>query len=88
MKGAKNVRAAAILVVTVGMFAIPAVTQTGQGNDRDDVLGHLNAVIRWYKDSTTKIKAGQQPSDAIYVTNAQNLGRKRYAWRSNRRGLR
>ena len=76
MKGAKNVRAAAILVVsfTVGMFAIPAVTQTGQGNDRDDVLRHLNAVIRWYKDSTTKIKAGQQPSDAIYVTNAQNLG--------------
>jgi small-conductance mechanosensitive channel len=74
MKDAKNVRAAAILVVTVGMFAIPAVTQTGQGNDRDDVLGHLNAVIRWYKDSTTKIKAGQQPSDAIYVTNAQNLG--------------
>ena len=74
MKDAKNVRAAAILVVTVGMFAIPAVTQTGQGNDRDDVLRHLNAVIRWYKDSTTKIKTGQQPSDAIYVTNAQNLG--------------
>ena len=76
MKGAKNVRAAAILVVsfTVGMFAIPAVTQTGQGNDRDDVLRHLNAVIRWYKDSTTKIKAGQQPSDEIYVTNAQDLG--------------
>jgi len=74
MKDAKNVRAAAILVMTVGMFAIPAVTQTGQGNDRDDVLRHLNAVIRWYKDSTTKIKTGQQPSDAIYVTNAQNLG--------------
>lgn len=76
MKGAEDVRAAAILVVsfTVGMFAIPAVTQTGQGNDRDDVLRHLNAVIRWYKDSTTKIKAGQQPSDAIYVSNAQDLG--------------
>jgi small-conductance mechanosensitive channel len=56
------------------MFAIPAVTQTKQGNDRDDVLSHLNAVIHWYQDSTTKIKAGQQPSDAIYVTNAQNLG--------------
>jgi len=56
------------------MYAIPAVTQTGQGNDRDDVLSHLNAGIRWYKDSTTKIKVGQQPSDTIYVTNAQNLG--------------
>ena len=43
-------------------------------NDRDDVLRHLNAVMRWYKDCTTKIKAGREPSDAIYVTNAQNLG--------------
>jgi regulator of replication initiation timing len=56
------------------MFAIPAATQTGQANDRDEVLRHLNAVIRWYQDCTTKIKAGQEPSDAIYVTNAQNLG--------------
>jgi small-conductance mechanosensitive channel len=76
MKGAKNARAATIVVVSfaVAMFAIPAATQTGQGNDRDDVLRHLDAVIRWYKDCTTKIKAGVEPSDAIYVTNAQNLG--------------
>ena len=56
------------------MFATPAKTQTGQMNDRDNVLMHLNAVMRWYKDCTTKIKAGREPSDAIYVTNAQNLG--------------
>jgi small-conductance mechanosensitive channel len=76
MQGAKNARAATIVIVGVlaGIFAIPAKTQTGQGNDRDDVLRHLNAVIRWYKDCTSKIKAWQEPSDAIYVTNAQNLG--------------
>jgi small-conductance mechanosensitive channel len=76
MEGAKNARAATTVIVSLiaGMFAIPAATQTGQVNDRDDVLRHLNAVIRWYKDCTTKIKAGQEPSDAIYVTNAQNLG--------------
>jgi small-conductance mechanosensitive channel len=76
MKGAKNARAATIVIVSLiaGMFAIPAATQTGQVKDRDDVLRHLNAVIRWYKDCTTKIKAGQEPSDAIYVTNAENLG--------------
>jgi small-conductance mechanosensitive channel len=76
MEGAKNARAATIVTVSLiaGMFAIPAATQTGQVNDRDDVLRHLNAAIRWYKDCTTKIKAGQEPSDAIYVTNAQNLG--------------
>jgi hypothetical protein len=76
MEGAKNAIAATIVFVSLiaGMFAIPAATQTGQVNDRDDVLRHLNAVIRWYKDCTTKIKAGQEPSDAIYVINAQNLG--------------
>jgi small-conductance mechanosensitive channel len=75
-KTAKNARAATIVVVSLiaGMLAMPAATQTGQLNDRDDVLRHLDAVIRWYKDSTTKIKAGQEPSDTIYVTNAQNLG--------------
>jgi small-conductance mechanosensitive channel len=76
MNGAKNARAATIFIVGLlaGLFAIPAKSQTGQMNDRDDVLGHLNTVIRWYKDCTTKIKAGREPSDAIYVTNAQNLG--------------
>ena len=76
MEGAKNARAATIVIVSLiaGIFAIPEATQTGQVNDRDGVLRHLNAVIRWYKDCTTKIKAGQEPSDAIYVTNAQNLG--------------
>jgi small-conductance mechanosensitive channel len=76
LKGAKNAKVATILVVSlaVAMLVMPAATQTGQENDRDDVLRHLNAVIRWHKDSTTKIKAGQEPSDAIYVTNAQNRG--------------
>ncbi|MGB7463714.1 MAG: hypothetical protein WBW14_12505, partial [Candidatus Acidiferrum sp.] len=76
MEGAKTARATTFVIVSLiaGMFAIPAATQTGQANDRDEVLRHLNAVIRWYQDCTTKIKAGQEPSDAIYVTNAQNLG--------------
>lgn len=75
-KGAKNARVAIIVIVGLlaGMFAIPARTQSGPANDRDDVLMHLNAVMRWYKDCTTKIKTGREPSDAIYVTNAQNLG--------------
>ena len=88
MKGAKNARAANIVVVSfvAGMLANPAATQTGQVTDRDDVLRHLNAVIRWYKDSTTKIRAGQEPSDTIYVTNAQNLGAQavRLAFQSSR----
>src|ERR1700735_66434 len=41
--------------------------------DRDAVLGHLNAVISWYRDATSKIQTGGLPSDAIYQDNAQSL---------------
>jgi small-conductance mechanosensitive channel len=41
--------------------------------DRDPVLHHLNAVITWYHDATTKIKSVGLPSDAIYQDNARNL---------------
>jgi small-conductance mechanosensitive channel len=41
--------------------------------DRDAILHHLNSVITWYRDSTTKIKSVGLPSDAIYQDNARNL---------------
>src|ERR1700735_3199176 len=41
--------------------------------DRDAVLGHLNAVISWYRDATSKIQTGGLPSDEIYQDNAQSL---------------
>jgi small-conductance mechanosensitive channel len=47
--------------------------QTAAPLDRDAVLHHLNAVITWYRDATTKIKSVGLPSDAIYQDNARNL---------------
>jgi len=41
--------------------------------DRDAVLHHLNAVITWYRDATTKVQSTGLPSDAIYQDNAKNL---------------
>jgi small-conductance mechanosensitive channel len=41
--------------------------------DRDAILQHLNAIISWYRDSTSKIQAVGMPSDAIYQDTAQNL---------------
>jgi len=41
--------------------------------DRDAILHHLNAVITWYRDATTKIKPIGLPSDAIYQDNTRNL---------------
>jgi small-conductance mechanosensitive channel len=47
--------------------------QTAAQLDRDAALHHLNAVITWYRDATTKIKSVGLPSDAIYLDNARNL---------------
>ncbi|HUE43047.1 MAG TPA: hypothetical protein VMP12_05760 [Candidatus Sulfotelmatobacter sp.] len=41
--------------------------------DRDAILHHLNAVITWYRDVTTKVKPVGLPSDAIYQDNTRSL---------------
>ena len=40
---------------------------------RDVILGHLNAVITWYRDCRNKIQPVGLPSDAIYQDNAQSV---------------
>jgi len=64
------------VVVFLGAVGLPPrcqeqpVTQL----DRDALLGHLGAVIIWYRDVTTKVQPTGLPSDAIYQDNAQTLG--------------
>jgi small-conductance mechanosensitive channel len=41
--------------------------------DRDAILHHLNSVITWYRDATSKIKSVGLPSDAIYQDNTRDL---------------
>jgi small-conductance mechanosensitive channel len=41
--------------------------------DRDVILHHLNAVITWYRDITSKVKPVGLPSDAIYQDNTRSL---------------
>jgi small-conductance mechanosensitive channel len=53
------------------MFRAHAQTSPG---DQETLLAHLNAVINWYKKLMTDVPPGQEPSDAIYSTNAQTLG--------------
>ena len=55
---------------TLGSFLLAQETQQ---LDRDVLLGHLNAVINWYRDATSKVQTVGLPSDAIYQDNAQNL---------------
>ena len=41
--------------------------------DRDAILHHLNAIITWYRDITSKLKPVGLPSDAIYQDNTRSL---------------
>lgn len=63
-----------LTALTVAGSAPLEKAQTTQGNSSSNVLGHLNAVINWYKNLTTKVPAGTEPSDSIYLNNAQSYG--------------
>jgi len=56
--------------------------------DREAILQHLNAVISWYRDSTSKIQSVGMPSDAIYQDTTQNLAQQtvRLAFQSAQAG--
>jgi small-conductance mechanosensitive channel len=41
--------------------------------DPNAVLGHLNAVISWYRDATVNFEPGELPSDAIFQQNIRSL---------------
>ncbi|HEY4950789.1 MAG TPA: hypothetical protein VIH88_10685 [Candidatus Acidoferrales bacterium] len=63
--------AAALLCVTA-FFAI-SVSNAAPLIDRDAILSHLNSIISWYRDSSSKIQSVGLPSDAIYQDTSQNL---------------
>jgi small-conductance mechanosensitive channel len=60
--------------IALGSGQKPTEAQTNNTGNNADVLTHLNAAISWYKDLTAKIPAGIEPSDAIYLSNAENYG--------------
>jgi small-conductance mechanosensitive channel len=62
---------AALLAILIS--ASSGIAQTA-GTGQTAVLSHLNAAINWYKNLTTKVPAGGEPSDAIYANNAEMLG--------------
>jgi hypothetical protein len=67
-------------LITALLLSAPSLRSQAQAQaqaqaqiDRDAILHHLNSVITWYRDATTKIKPVGLPSDAIYQDNARNL---------------
>ncbi len=44
--------------------------------DSGAILRHLNAVINWYRQMSSRVQFTGEPSDAIYASNAQSLAGK------------
>ncbi len=62
----------AIVLFSIALVLLPA-SRSAAPIDRDAILNHLNAVINWYRDSTSKIGTVGLPSDAIYQDTSQSL---------------
>jgi small-conductance mechanosensitive channel len=53
--------------------ALPSLAQAPPGLRSEAILDHLNAVINWYRGTTSRVPTVGLPSDAVYQMNAQNL---------------
>ena len=77
MKTCDNWRVHARILVTTTLAAITILSRSLAQDlpplNRDAILGHLNAVISWYRDATNKVQATGLPSDAIYEDSTRNL---------------
>jgi small-conductance mechanosensitive channel len=64
---------AVAVLLTLVLALSTSLAQEMPALNRDAILGHLNAVITWYRDATTKVEATGLPSDAIYEDTIRNL---------------
>jgi small-conductance mechanosensitive channel len=72
--GTKSVRRALPFLGAIGaalMFC--ASSGSKEQLDSDAVIGHLNAVIKLYRNAAAEIQAGGMPSDIIYQENEKSL---------------
>ncbi|HUN62410.1 MAG TPA: hypothetical protein VMU53_10485 [Candidatus Sulfotelmatobacter sp.] len=71
-----SIRFVAVALAICGVFPLLPVRvwpQDATANSANDILAHLNAAISWYKNVTTRISPGTEPSDSLYLNTAENL---------------
>src|ERR1700727_2611480 len=57
------------LVVFLGV----GITFAAELVDQDLTISHLNAIINWYRDCSTKVQSVGLPSDLVYQQTSQNM---------------
>ena len=78
MKTCANLSRKRAGLCAAAFFVLVALLNTARAQNlpplnRDAILGHLNAVITWYRDATNKVQPVGLPSDAIYEDSTRNL---------------
>ena len=76
MRAQKHLKLFVVVTAAVCIMLTSASHEYAQNAapDQSDILAHINATINWYKNLTSKVPAGAEPSDAIYLTTAESLG--------------
>jgi small-conductance mechanosensitive channel len=55
------------------LFLTPSLVLTTELVDQDLTISHLNAIINWYRNCSTKVESIGLPSDLVYQETSQNL---------------
>jgi small-conductance mechanosensitive channel len=70
---AKRTQRRGIFFFALVLFLGAEITFTADLVDQDLTISHLNAIINWYRDCSTKVQSIGLPSDQVYQETSQNL---------------
>jgi hypothetical protein len=65
--------AVVVSIVFLGTIFSSKITLMAQNVNRDLTVSHLNAIINWYRDCSTKVQSVGLPSDLVYQQTSQNM---------------
>lgn len=68
-----GIAAAVVVPIVLGITFSSQITVLAQAVNRDLTVSHLNAIINWYRDCSTKVQSVGLPSDLVYQQTSQNM---------------
>ena len=69
----KRIPVRRMLFLCLVVFLGVGITFAAELVDQDLTISHLNAIINWYRDCSTKVQSIGLPSDFVYQETSQNL---------------
>jgi small-conductance mechanosensitive channel len=69
----KRVLIRGVLFLCLVVFSGAAIALTAELVNQDLTISHLNGIINWYRDCSTKVQSIGLPSDQVYQETSQNL---------------